>query len=170
MSTPIDNPPTIEIIARGLWVHGGHILLCRNLEAGYLYFPGGHLEFGESGAVALAREMMEEAGVRVKVGACLLVGECSFTQKGRTRHEVNLMFHVEHGPAGSPQSASGASPPPVQSLEPHIAFEWVRLAEWASYDIRPAWLAGWVDRNAERFRPGLRGNADRPEWVSMMTD
>lgn len=150
----------IELIARGLWVHSGQVLLCRNLEAGYFYLPGGHVEFGESGAVALAREMMEEAGVLIRVCRCVLVGECSFEQKGRKRHEINLVFHVEHdGP-------DAKSPPPVPSLESHIAFEWVRLDALHSTDVRPMWLAEWVRANVATVCVGSRQHD--PAWVSMM--
>ena len=47
----------IETIARGICVKGGSVLICKGLKAGNLYFPGGHIEFGETGRYALEREI-----------------------------------------------------------------------------------------------------------------
>ncbi|MBN8644208.1 MAG: NUDIX domain-containing protein [Planctomycetes bacterium] len=131
--------PHVEILARGLVALGDHLLLCRNVEAGYRYFPGGHVEFGEPAAEALRRELLEEAGVRWRVGPCLLVAENRFTQGGRERHEINLLFHVEHDLEFDSSTAPG-----VASLEPHIAFDWVGIHDVAAADARPAWLAALV--------------------------
>lgn len=56
---------SIEIISRGIFVKDGKILLCRSVEDDHFFLPGGHVEFGESGEVALAREMKEETGERI---------------------------------------------------------------------------------------------------------
>ena len=37
-------PPAPEIISRGVCVHRGHVLLCRNRKRGNVYLPGGHIE------------------------------------------------------------------------------------------------------------------------------
>jgi 8-oxo-dGTP diphosphatase len=121
----------IEVIARGLITGDGQVLLCRDVTKGYLFLPGGHVEFGEAAAAALARELDEEAGLQATVGGLLLADEGVFEQGGRTRHELNLVFHVEH--------IDGIEPGvPVQSREADIAFDWVDLAGIASADVRPA--------------------------------
>ena len=156
-STP-HSSQSIETIARGVLIHAGHVLLCQALdsqgEPKYAYLPGGHVEFGESAADALAREFIEEAGLEVQVGACMLVGENRFTQpskhKKRTskrRHEYTLVFHVEHvgeqpsAIASSPTVSHASSlsalparstPPPIASLESDISFIWVRLTDLSS--------------------------------------
>jgi len=93
------------MISRGLMVAEGHVLLCRSLKGGYSYLPGGHVEWGEPAATALAREFAEETGLQVNVGGLLAVSENAFIQNGKRRHELNLVFHVEH-PHSSEHSAA----------------------------------------------------------------
>ena len=45
----------IESIARGVCVKDGKLLLCRAKGGKSTYLPGGHIEFGESGRIALVR-------------------------------------------------------------------------------------------------------------------
>jgi len=134
---------TIEIVARGIWIENSKVLLCRNLAAGYSYFPGGHVEFGEPASLALEREFAEECGENIKAGRCLLTGETTFTQNRARRHEFNIVFHVEPAPDSSaaPPRATSAVPRPIRSLEPHIAFEWVPIAALPSSTVLPKWLA-----------------------------
>lgn len=154
-------PPTIEFIARGLLIERGHVLLCRSVKSGYRYLPGGHVEFGERAADALAREFMEEAGLPVHVRDLVLTMENAFRQAarkgkkaaGEARHEVALVFHVER--AGR---KSRAGPPPVLSLEPKIAFDWWPIRDLAGAQfLPPAMLDGLRLHAAER---------DRPHWLS----
>lgn len=126
----------IEWIARGLLTRGDDVLLCRNRKHGYSYLPGGHVEFGESAPDALHREFVEEAGIQVAVRRPLLVAELRFTQKGRARHEVTIVFHVEH-------SASEA----IVSQEPEIDFHWVPRSAIEPTNLRPALVKQWLSRH-----------------------
>lgn len=137
---PKDRP--IEFIARGLIRRGQWILVCRNVEAGYCYLPGGHVEFGESAAAALARELQEEAGLAVQVGQAMLVAEGAFIARGKPHHEVNVVFHVEQ--PGGDDDADSAPPPPVDSREPEIAFDWVDVASLVTVDLRPESIRAWL--------------------------
>ncbi|MCA9299002.1 MAG: NUDIX domain-containing protein [Phycisphaerales bacterium] len=122
----------VECIARGVGVTDQKVLVCRDVEGGYCYLPGGHLEFGESLEDALRREYLEECGLPIVVGPLRHVCEQRFLQNGRERHELTLMFHVEH--------RSGDVP----SLEPEIAFEWLDLASLVDVDLRPAAVKAWL--------------------------
>ena len=103
----------IENIARGVCIAGGKVLLCRPSKGGYTYLPGGHIEFGEKGAEALAREVREELGLESSVGELLGVVESSFVQHGRPHAEISLVFSLDLG-----------ENPVVQSREEWIDFVW----------------------------------------------
>lgn len=136
----------IEVIARGLCLRDGKVLVCRNIKQGYAFLPGGHVEFGEPAAVSLAREMIEEANAAVTVGRCLLISEGAFETKKRPHHEVNIVFHMEL-----------ASDEPVVSVEPQIAFDWMDPASAVDTDLRPAGIRAWI---AAGFGSG------QMEWLS----
>jgi 8-oxo-dGTP diphosphatase len=148
----LPREPHIEVIARAVLRQGSWILACRNLDGGYFYLPGGHVEVGEPVARAAERELEEETGLKVRARDCMLVTEGIFEARGRRHQEVNLVFHVELLEPMDPE----APPPAVPSLEPGIAFEWLDMAAAADVDLRPeairAWLAsgGEFDRSAAR--------------------
>ncbi len=122
----------IETIARGICVKDGHVLICRNRKVGNLYFPGGHIEFGETGAEALVREVREEMGVdsaaREFLGCC----EHRFDQRGRPHAEINLVYALEIS-----SLAPGA---PAPSCEDWIEFEWMPADRLADSAVEPAAL------------------------------
>lgn len=172
-TTPADagsSPKRIETIVRGVLQRDGQVLLCRDREGGYCYLPGGHVEPGEASSAALARELLEEAGLTsVEIGPCVLVTEERFIQSRKARHELNIVFHVERcvladgtplplGTVGdSSQSASGKTPP-IASREEHIEFLWLGAAELSDVDLRPKSIKAWLLGGPE----GL----DRPGWIS----
>lgn len=82
----------VEILVRAIIQIKGKILVCRKLKKKYFFFPGGHLEFGESAKKALIREINEELGIIIK--KCFFIGgsEHIFIEESKKRHEINLAF------------------------------------------------------------------------------
>jgi 8-oxo-dGTP diphosphatase len=121
----------IHVISRGVIVKDGKVLVCENKKKHFYYLPGGHVEHGESSAVALERELQEELGVRCVVGRFLGCFEYSFIPVvGKCHnHEINLLFMID-----APTLASARAP---QALEEPIAFTWIPLAELESIDFKP---------------------------------
>lgn len=149
--------PDIELIARGILRSGSHVLLCINRKHGYSFLPGGHIDFGEHAAAALAREFQEEAGLRVRVGDLIGVSENSFLVKrngkpDKPHHEVNLVFHVEQLGRRKPE----ITPPEIRSIEPHIGFLWQEASQLASLDFRPVEMVSLVASFANNPIPLIR--------------
>ena len=136
MTLPEYELAGIETIARGICVKDGHILVCRNRKVGNFYFPGGHIEFGETGAEALVREVREEMGVDSTAKEFLGCCEHRFDQHGKPHAEINLIYVLDI-PSVSP---GGATP----SCEDWIAFDWMPVGELASSAVEPAALRGRV--------------------------
>ena len=151
-----DQQNTFEIIARGLYVRSGRVLVCRSVSGGHCYLPGGHVEFGERPAAALAREFAEETGLLATIGPPFLVAEGCFSDSKAPHHEFSIVFHVEHLLLTDGIEIGDREPP--DSLEPQIRFEWIPHAELASQEFRPQII---LDRLAA-LRPADRdpGPAD----------
>jgi ADP-ribose pyrophosphatase YjhB (NUDIX family) len=91
----VSADPAIKVRVAGVYTRGDEILLVNHVKDGRSYWllPGGGLEFGESLAACLERELREEAGVETRTGALLLVAE-SLPPDGH-RHVLNLVFKGE---------------------------------------------------------------------------
>lgn len=65
----------IAVVCGVLMDGEGRVLACRRPDGGHLggfwEFPGGKVETGETPAAALVRELWEELGIEVEVGAAL---------------------------------------------------------------------------------------------------
>lgn len=120
----------IETLARGICIKDGYILICRGRKAGNLYFPGGHIEFGETGALALEREILEEAGLVSHATAFLGCAEHKFIQHGTENHaEINLVYALDIPDAMPPKE--------VPAKESWIAFDWLKVEELPNSTVEP---------------------------------
>jgi len=122
----------IEIMARGVCLVKGQLLLCHSRGAENTYLPGGHVEFREPARTALEREIAEELGCRGKAGRFLGCVEHAFRQKGEWHAEINLVFEL-HIPGLSPDA-----PPPA--CEKGIDFLWAPLAKLRAAQVEPVVL------------------------------
>jgi ADP-ribose pyrophosphatase YjhB (NUDIX family) len=85
----------IKIRVAGVYTRGDEILLVNHEKDGRSYWllPGGGLEFGETLAAALERELVEECGLKTRSGKLLLLAES--LPPDRHRHVLNLVFQGE---------------------------------------------------------------------------
>ena len=139
----------IEVIARGVCVRRGRLLLCHSKGAPNTYLPGGHVEFDEAARESLAREIREEMGLKARVGRFLGVVEHTYRRKGKPQCEINLVFEV-----AIPGLSVAARPP---SQEDYIEFLWAPMKDlaasalepWPLRSLLPRWMkaplgpAGW---------------------------
>lgn len=94
------NPPPqagegakwVEVVAGVIRDHRGRILLARRTEgrdlAGLWEFPGGKREAGETAEAALQRELREELGIEIEIGAPLIRVPQAYAHK-RLRLDVH---------------------------------------------------------------------------------
>lgn len=132
----------VEVIARGVCVVRGRLLLCRSRGAPNTYLPGGHVEFRECAADALEREIREELGLKARAGRFLGCCENAFRQRGRWHAEINLVFALEIPGLRSDR------PPPAR--EEWISFCWCPVRELHTSALQPPPLrrqiAAWLKR------------------------
>ena len=141
----------IEILARGVCVVKGQVLLCQTRGASNTYLPGGHVEFREQARTALEREIREEMGCHARAGRFLGCVEHVFRQKGKRHAEINLVFEMRI-PGVTPDA-----PPP--SREVWIGFCWVPLTKLRQAQLEPAVLVRELPRWL-RGSAGFTGTAE----------
>ena len=130
----------IETIARGVCAADGKVLLCKAKGGRSTYLPGGHIEFGETAAEALVREMKEESGLDVEVGKFLGVLENSFLQHGEKHCEINLVYEMSLAPRRDGADAA------VNAIEPWIEFEWRDIDDLAAANLLPTEISKFITR------------------------
>lgn len=161
------NPPTriVEVVAGVIRDARGRVLLARRTSgrdlAGLWEFPGGKREPGESPEAALARELHEELGIDVELGAPLITVPQAYPDK-RLRLDVR---HVSgwHGTArGREGQALAWVPPrklPSYAMPPADRPVVAALLRPASYLVTPEPGeddAGWLAMLDHALAGGVR--------------
>lgn len=119
----------IECIARAVIEKDRKFLLCRDKGKKNWFFPGGHIEEGESAPEALMREIQEELGEESEVKRFLGASENKFRYDGEATQEINLVFEVVLLGAGA-----------FESKEDHLEFAWFTRDELRDAIVFPASL------------------------------
>lgn len=125
----MNKEKAVEILVRGVCVKQGQLLVCQSKGARNTFLPGGHMEWGEKAEDGLRREVLEELGVKARVGAFLGAVEHTFLQKGERHCEINLMFRMDI-PVLTPDVTPAA-------CEDWITFRWIPAGRAGRYALEP---------------------------------
>lgn len=120
------DTPRVRVAA--LLLREGKVVTVRHRSGRLRYhlLPGGGVSWGETLAGALTREVAEETGLAILVGAPVLLSD-TIDPSGR-RHVVNIVFAAE-------VTGGAITPCPVDSRVE--AVDLVDPAELSSLDLRP---------------------------------
>lgn len=120
----------------GIAVHGGRLLVERNVRHGFCFVPGGRVEYGENAVDALAREAREEFGEDVRIGRLVIAADNLFELDGVRYQEIGLYFLMSFAPGSGVLGRSGA----FEAEEPGLRYEWLPLDELENADLQPRFL------------------------------
>lgn len=119
--------------AVALLILAEHLCVIRRQRDGASYFilPGGQIEPQETAESALAREVQEELGLKVKVGH--LIAEGVF------RANPQRYFHVQLDPVAHDASNASAIMEAVtnSTRDRYDPVDWLPITSLHDYDIRP---------------------------------
>ncbi|MDB5587025.1 MAG: hydrolase [Devosia sp.] len=73
----------------------GHVLIHRATHETFWSLPGGRVEFGETAAETLEREIVEELGCTSKISELRYLVENFFTYNGEACHEIGWYYEAE---------------------------------------------------------------------------
>ena len=124
----------------GIAVSGGRLLVEHDVRHDLCFVPGGRVEYGESAAATLAREVREELGEEVTVGRLVFVSDHLFDLDDDRFQEVALYFVIEFGPGSAVTGRKGR----FAGVEPGTTFEWIPLASVEAAGLFPAFLRARV--------------------------
>ncbi len=121
--------------AYGVVLDGDRLLLVNTRSTGKWSFPGGRCEAGETDAEATIREVREEAGVSVAVGAVLVEVENYWHDDttGEAYHQLGIFFRCR--PLTRALSTAGNPDEHDQAGDP----SWVPLLHLAPEDFQGFW-------------------------------
>ena len=121
---------TIEVIARGVLIKNGYLLVCCPISKSYSYLPGGHVEFFETAQEALLREWEEELNCSCEVGSLLECFEERFIDSDQKKHHEYTFLYRIH-------CSSLRADEVVKSNQSHITFEWVPVKNLHQHPLLP---------------------------------
>lgn len=133
---------SIENIARVFVLKDNHVLLCKVKTKSHWFFPGGHVELGETTRAALLREIKEELNNELEDVELVGIQENTFSDERGEHQEVNIIFSAKIKDEN------------IKCCEGHLEFCWLSLDKVKETDIKPETMKEaflrWVE-NKEMF-------------------
>jgi ADP-ribose pyrophosphatase YjhB (NUDIX family) len=157
-----DGSREFLVRACGILLHEGSVLAQEADDGrGVNYaLPGGHLEFDETLATCLSREIFEESGLNVEAEKLVYVHENFYTLKGVATHEIGFYFLVELISDLPRPDRDGHIP----SREAHIRMRFLPLDTLRTFSLMPPFLKDELPRDAkEHFAKPTRHLVSREE-------
>lgn len=149
--------------ACGILLHDDEVLAQEGSDGrgGVSYaLPGGHLEFGETLATCLSREIFEESGLNVEAEKLVYVHENFYTLKRIRTHEIGLYFLVDLTSEFPRPDPDGRIP----SREAHIRMRLLPVSRLSTFPLMPAFLRDELPRDAaDRFSRPTRHLVSRED-------
>lgn len=87
-------PGRFQMRAVAIIRRNDHILIHRATHENFWSLPGGRVEFGETAAETLEREIVEELGCTSSLGALRFLVENYFVYEGRAVHEIGWYYEA----------------------------------------------------------------------------
>jgi ADP-ribose pyrophosphatase YjhB (NUDIX family) len=109
------------------------------------YLPGGKVEFGETAAAAVVRELREELQLELTIGDLRLVTEDLVTFNGTLYQEVCFYYTVSWPAELAPDLA-------LQNAADEHTFRWVPLTDLPSIQLLPPQLGPYLLENPTGLR------------------
>jgi ADP-ribose pyrophosphatase YjhB (NUDIX family) len=154
LAAPVSSLPRIRVAA--LLTVDDRVVLVRHRKGDreYHLLPGGGVDWGESLATALVREVAEETGLTCTVGRPLVIND-TIAPDG-SRHVVNITFACD---------VLGGELAREPLDERVICAELVPVGDMANLDLRPPIADALVDAIAKpaSFEPRYAGSLFVPE-------
>lgn len=127
MDRYLPNDSNIHYIARGLLTQGENVILCQVKGSDWYFFPGGHVENGESSKEALFREIKEETGLVIDKGLFIGICETIFSyNKDFLQQEIDMVFQLN--------IAEGLK---VDSQEEELDYVAIKKKDFLNHNILP---------------------------------
>ncbi len=118
-------------------VQNGLVLLQKpDNDPGYA-FPGGHVALGEETRDTLQRELKEEIGADISVGALRWVSEIFFPWGDRPCHQICLYYDVTIIDSHTPREGAFPAVERMEGRDFSIKFHWVPLASLPQIEVYP---------------------------------
>lgn len=110
--------------------HAGTVLVSDIDGLSYNFLPGGKIRFGEDSRRAVEREVSEELGHDLPIGALRLVVENLYLRDGETRHELCFCYRVDWPDDLPPEAVN-------ERAEAGHRFRWMTSAEVEDSPFQP---------------------------------